>query len=174
MILCVHLLTEYRGRIATFAINVLSISCVTLAVFNLVCVFLSAHSVTTSVGKIRVFTQDGALAFEREHVSSGEEIFAYPFCPRYYFLGAAKNPTPYSLMIYGYNTRSQFLEVIRILEERKVKYVFWDTNLQQVMAEVLPAANHPPAGGFIIEPYLESHYRVVQVSNGTRILERKE
>jgi hypothetical protein len=174
MILCVHLLTEYRGRIATFAINVLSISCVTLAVFNLLCVFLGAHSVTTSVGKIKVFTQDGALAFEREHVSSGEEIFAYPFCPRYYFLGAAKNPTPYSLMIYGYNTPSQFQEVVRILEERKVKYVFWDTNLEQVMADVFPAANHPPAGGFIIEPYLESHYRVVQVSNGTRILERRE
>jgi 4-amino-4-deoxy-L-arabinose transferase-like glycosyltransferase len=174
MILCVHFLTEYRGRIATLTLQLLSIGCVSLAVFNLLCVLFGAHSLTTSVGKIRVFTQDGALAFEREHVAPGEEIFAYRFCPRYYFLGAAKNPTPYSLMIYGYNTTSQFQEVVRILEERKVKYVFWDTNLEQVMPDAFPSANDSSAAGFIIEPYLESHYRVVQVANGTRIMERKE
>ena len=77
-------------------------------------------------------------------------------------------------MIYGYNTTSQFQEVVRILEERKVKYVFWDTNLEQVMPDAFPSANDSSAAGFIIEPYLESHYRVVQVSNGTRIMERKE
>jgi hypothetical protein len=76
-------------------------------------------------------------------------------------------------MIYSYNTPSQFQEVVQILEQRKVRYVIWDTNLENVIADIFPAAN-PPPGGFIIEPYLESHYRLVQVVNGTRVLERKE
>jgi hypothetical protein len=164
---------EHRGKIANRAVQVLSISCVSLAVFNLLCALLGAHTVVTPIGKIKAFTRDGALAFVRDHVAPGEEIFAYPYCPRYYFLGAAKNPTPFSLMIYSYNTPSQFQEVVQILEQRKVRYVIWDTNLENVIADIFPAAN-PPPGGFIIEPYLESHYRLVQVVNGTRVLERKE
>jgi len=174
MILFVYFLTECRGKIASLTLQMLQITCVSLAVFNLLCVFLGSHLVTTSIGNIRIFTRDGALAFEREHVAPGEEIFAYPYCPQYYFLGAAKNPTPFSLMIYRYNTPEQFREVVRILDERKVKYVFWDTNLEQVLADIFPAAAHPPPGGFIIEPYLESHYKVIQVVDGTRILERNE
>jgi 4-amino-4-deoxy-L-arabinose transferase-like glycosyltransferase len=173
MILCVYFLMEHRGKIANRAVQVLSISCVSLAVFNLLCALLGAHTVVTPIGKIKAFTRDGALAFVRDHVAPGEEIFAYPYCPRYYFLGAAKNPTPFSLMIYSYNTPSQFQEVVQILEQRKVRYVIWDTNLENVIADIFPAAN-PPPGGFIIEPYLESHYRLVQVVNGTRVLERKE
>jgi hypothetical protein len=174
MILCVHFLAESRGRIASIALQMLSISCVSLAVFNLLAVFLSTHTVVTNVGKFRAFTKDGAVSFVREHVAPGEEIFAYPYCPRYYFLGAAKNPTPYSILLYNYNTRSQFQEVVQILEQRKVKYVIWDSSLEEVKAEVFPASTHVPPGGFIIEPYLESHYRLVKMLDGVRIMERKE
>jgi 4-amino-4-deoxy-L-arabinose transferase-like glycosyltransferase len=173
MILCVYFLAQHRGKLASLTLQVLSISCVSLAGFNLFCALFGAHTVVTPIGKIRAFTQDGALAFVRDHVAAGEEIFAYPYCPRYYFLGAAKNPTPFSLLIYTYNTPSQFQEVVQILEQHKVRYVIWDTNLENVIADIFPSAS-PPPGGFIIEPYLKSHYRLIQTVNGTRILERKK
>ena len=107
------------------------------------------------------------------HVASGEEIFAYPYIPKYYFLGSTTNPTPYSILIYNYNSPSQFQEVVRILEQRKVRYVIWDVNFARLTATVFPGSEQPPPGGYIIEPYLESHYKVVQIVDGTRIMERK-
>ena len=44
---------------------------------------------------------------------------------------------------------------------------------EQVTSAVFPASTHLPPGGLIIEPYLESHYKLVQVLDGFRIMERK-
>jgi hypothetical protein len=112
------------------------------------------------------------LAYLDEHVAPGEEIFAYPYCPRYYFLSATTNPTPYSILVYNYNTPSQFQDVVRILEQRKVKYVLWDSDFAKATVDVFPGSTQPPPGGFIVEPYLESHYKLVQVVGGVRIMER--
>jgi hypothetical protein len=173
IILCIHFLAEYRGKIARFAFQVLSISAVCLVAFNLVCLLLAAHSITTRVGSIETFKDIPVLTFLEKHVAPGEEVFAYPYCPRYYFLSSTTNPTPYSILIYNYNTPSQFQEVVRILGQRKVKYVLWDKHLEQVTATVFPKSTELPPGGYIIEPYLESHYKVVQVVDGFRIMERK-
>src|SRR6185437_11658179 len=112
------------------------------------------------------------LAYLDEHVAPGDEIFAYPYCPRYYFLSSTTNPTPYSILVYNYNTPSQFQDVVRILEQHKVKYVLWDSNFAQATVDVFPGSTQPPPGGFIVEPYLESHYTLVQVVGGIRIMER--
>jgi hypothetical protein len=173
IILCIHFLAEYPGKIAAVALQVLSISTVCLAVFNLLCLLLAAHSITTSVGSVKMFRDVPVLTFLEKHVAPGEEIFAYPYCPKYYFLSSTTNPTPFSIMVYNYNTPSQFQEVIRILDQRKVRYVLWDKNLDQVTAEAFPASTELPLGGLIIEPYLESHYKLLQVVDGFRIMERK-
>lgn len=173
IILCIHFLGGYRVKIATLTLQVFSISAVCLAVFNLLCLLLAAHPITTRVGSIKTFRQVPVLAFLERHVAPGEEIFAYPYCPKYYFLSSTTNPTPFSILIYNYNTPSQFQEVTRILEQRKVKYVLWDKNLEQVTAEVFPASTQLPPGGLIVEPYLESHYQLVQVVDGFRIMERR-
>ena len=173
IILCIYFLLEYRGKIARFALQGLSISATCLIVFNLLCVLLAAHPIKTRVGTIEAFKDAPVLAFLEKHVAHGEEIFAYPYCPRYYFLSSTKNPTPFSILIYNYNTPTQFEEVASILEQHKVKYVLWDKNLEQVTSAVFPASTHLPPGGLIIEPYLESHYKLVQVLDGFRIMERK-
>ena len=141
--------------------------------FNLFCTLLGAHTITTRVGSLKTFQDAPALAVLEKLVAPGEEIFAYPYCPRYYFLASTTNPTPYSIMAYNYNTPSQFQEVVRILEQRKVRYVMWDVNFARLTGAIFPGSQHPPPGGYIIEPYLESHYKVVQVVDGTRIMERK-
>ena len=76
--------------------------------------------------------------------------------------------------MYGYNTRSQFEEVIGVLDRRQVKYVLWDTVQEKKDIELFfPGVKQVRSGERIIEPYLESHYKVVQVVDGVRIMERK-
>lgn len=173
IVLCVHLLLESRSKTSDVVMQMLSISAVCLTGFNLLCVLLGAHTVDTRVGSIQTFKPVSALTYLEDHVAPNEEIFAYPYCPRYYFLSSTTNPTRYSILIYNYNTPSQFREVVQTLEERKVKYVVWDKTLEQVTAEVFPESTKLPPGGLIVEPYLESHYKLVQVVDGFRIMERK-
>jgi len=137
-------------------------------------VVLTAHTVNTRVGSAAVFQDDPVLTFLDEHVAPGEEIFAYPYCPMYYFLSSTTNPTRYSLLIYNYNTSAQFHEVIQVLEQHKVRYVLWDTNFQtKKVAALFPASVRIQPRDLIMEPYLDSHYKLVKVEDGVRIMERK-
>jgi hypothetical protein len=173
IILCVHLLGEYRGKVAGLALQVLSIAAASLATVNLFMV-LTAHPVATRIGSVAMFKDDPMLTYLDKHVAPGGEIFAYPYSPMYYFLSATTNPTPYSSMVYGVNTPFQYQEVIRVLDQRKVKYVVWDTNFEATAAALMfPASPRMRPGDFIIEPYLESHYKVIWAENGVRIMERK-
>ena len=173
IILCVYFLTEYRGKLADLGLQFLVIGAGTLAVVNLFIV-LCAHTVPTRAGSVALFGPDPVLTFLDTHVAPGTEIFSYPYCPMYYFLSATTNPTRYSLLIYNYNTPSQFLDVIRTLDQHKVRYVLWDASFQtKAAANFYSAKMYRPAGGFILEAYLESHYRLVQDFNGMRIMERK-
>jgi hypothetical protein len=92
----------------------------------------------------------------------------------YYFLSGTTNPTRYSLLLYNYNTPSQFQDTIRVLDQHRVKYVIWDTTVESKAAPYFSAAMYRPAGGLLMEPYLEAHYRIVKDFDGVLILERKE
>src|ERR1019366_1078341 len=140
----VHFLTEYRGTIAKSSLQILQISAVSLSVFNLLCVVLAAQTIPTRVGSVNMFKDAPTLAYLDQHVAPGEEIFAYPYCPRYYFLSATTNPTPYSILVYNYNTPSQFQDVVRILEQHKVKLVLWDSNFAQATVDVFPGSTQSP------------------------------
>lgn len=173
IVLCIHFLSKYRMKIADLSLQILAVSAGILATVNLF-VALSARPVATRVGPVAMFKPDPVLAFLDEHTRPGEEIFAYPYCPMYYFLSGTTNPTRYSLLIYNYNTVSQFQEVIRTLDRRKVRYVVWDTSFQSGAGRSLfSASTFGPAGGLLIEPYLESQYRLVKQAGGLRIMERK-
>lgn len=172
MILCIYFLAEYRGKIAGSALQLLAVGAGALAVVNLFIV-LCAHSVPTRVGTVAMFKPNPGLTFLDTQVAAGTEIFVYPVCPMYYFLSGTTNPTRYSLLMYNYNTPSQFQEVIRILDEHKVKYVVWDTTAETKAAQYFSAAMDHPAGGLVMEPYLESRYQVVKNLNGVLIMERK-
>jgi hypothetical protein len=172
IVLCVYFLAEYRAKIAELGLQFLAISAGALATVNLFIV-LCAHSVPTRVGTIATFKHDAALAFLDNHVAPGTEIFVYPACPMYYFLSATANPTPYSLLIYNYNTAAQFQEVIRVLDQHKVRYVVWDTKFETKEASYFSASFNKPAGGQLMEPYLQSHYRLVRDFDGMTIMERK-
>ena len=176
IILCIHLLVERREKVADVALQIFSISAGCLACFNLFLVLvMSAHPIATRVGTVSMFRSDPVLTFLDEHVAPGEEIFAYPYSPMYYFLSATTNPTRYSILLYNYNTPSQFEEVIRVLDQRRVRYVVWNTRFEIKAANTFFfASKRMRADDFIMEPYLESHYKVVvKTEDGMRIMERK-
>jgi hypothetical protein len=80
---------------------------------------------------------------------------------------------PHSFLLDNYNTPSQFQEVVGILERRRVRYVIWDTILaSRLNVQLLPESQPNSTGDLILEPYLESHYRVVEDDRGIRIMER--
>jgi 4-amino-4-deoxy-L-arabinose transferase-like glycosyltransferase len=173
VILCIYYLEQYRAKVADLALQILAISATCLAVFNLF-LALSARPMTTRVGSVAVFKNISGLTSLEEKVRPGEEVFAYPYCPMYYFLSATKNPTRYGMLIYNYDTPSHFDEVVRVLEQRRVRYVLWDTHFQaKEVPTLFPASPRMRPDELMIEPYLESHYKVVWTDADTRLLERQ-
>jgi hypothetical protein len=174
IILGVYYLQQYRAKAADLALQILAISATCLAVFNLF-LALSAHQVTTRAGSVAVFRNISGLTALNEKVRPGEEVFAYPYCPMYYFLSATTNPTRYGGLLYNFNTPDQFDEVVQVLEQRRVKYVLWDTHFQaKEVGALFPASARISRDALILEPYLESHYKVVWADADTRLLERMD
>jgi 4-amino-4-deoxy-L-arabinose transferase-like glycosyltransferase len=173
MILCIYYLQQYRAKVADLALQILAISATCLAVFNLF-LALSARPMTTRVGSVAVFKNISGLTSLDEKVRPGEEVFVYPYCPMYYFLSATNNPTRYGMLMYNYDPPSHFDEVVRVLEQRRVRYVLWDTHFQaKEVPTLFPASPRMRPDELIIEPYLESHYKLVWADADTRLLERK-
>lgn len=119
--------------------------------------------------------QDNAalLEFLETHTRPGDEVFVYPYQPIYYFVENLKNPTRYSYLQYHLHTDEQFREATRDLEQKKVRYVVFDTALSgERFREVFPAYRQPAASELIMEPYLEAHYHLVNDLGRFRILQR--
>jgi hypothetical protein len=172
IILCIYYIEQYQMKVARWTLQVLSISASCLVAFNLILV-MYAHPVSTRAGSVAVLKNDPVFAALERRASFGEEIFVYPTYPMYYFLSGTTNPTRWSGMGYGYNSASDFQEVIRILDQRQVKHVVWDTLFREKVKVIFPSMKPPRPEELIMEPYLETHYRVVWEGNGVLIMERK-
>jgi hypothetical protein len=174
VILCVHTLTESRRKLAGVALQILAISTVCLATLNCsVLLAAEAHTSVTRVGTVAVSGSNELLTFMDEHIRPGEEILLYPYGPTYYFLSATTNPTRYSFLLYNYNTRAQFQEVVGILDRRRVRYVIWFTEFgTEAAKQFFPGTQPLSPNDLIVEPYLESHYKVIEEDHGIRIMER--
>jgi len=173
LLLFVYFLNVNRTKFCEYALQLVAISSLWLATFNLIGV-LAARSVRTRAGTVAVFNDYSLLSFVEAHVDAGEEIFVYPYFPSLYFLSGTTNPTRNSILMYNYNTSEQFQEVIGILDRRKVRHVIWETTLMQDTAINFPGSKPPNSNDLIMEPYLESHYRVLSEVHGVRLMERKE
>lgn len=175
VVLFTLLLDKNRSRLTDAAVSILYISGSCLAIANLLLAVLVAKPIPIRAGTITVVQSEFAdvLKFLDQHVGRDEPILVYPYSPEYYFLSETTNPTPYSLLMYGYNTSDQFEEAVHVLDERRVKYVVWDTNfIAKSEKLVFPDAPQIDPKALIMEPYLESHYREVFQESGIRIMER--
>jgi hypothetical protein len=154
-------------------LQILAISATCLAGFNLLLV-LAARPVATRAGSVALLKSDPALSLLQSKTSPGEEIFAYPYCAMYYFLSGTVNPTRYAAIMYDFNTPSQFQEVVTVLDQRRVKYVVWNKGFEKNVKIFFPGMRKLRDDERIIEPYLESHYKVVWADPETQLLERKD
>ncbi len=145
-----------------------------LAGVNLMMCVTAAVPISTSVGSVKAFARNAVIEFTNSHVKPGETIFVYPFSPIYYFLSGTSNPTRYSYLIYGFQTRAQMLEVVNSLERDKTKYILWDTAFETVMVPAaIPPYRPPRDKDRVIEPYINEHYKQVGAGDGYRFMERK-
>ena len=175
VILCFHLYRQVRQRFSVFALQWVALCAVALAAFNGFLILTASTKIVTERGTMNTFRNDAAIDLLHGQVKPGDELFAYPYCPMYYFLSAAKNPTRYSILMYQINTRAQFQEVVRSLEQRKVRYVLWDTGFQGEKVKTwFPAYRTPRPDELIVEPYIAEHYDVIARKNAFCLLERKD
>jgi hypothetical protein len=176
ILLCVRALTEIQNKPARAALQIVAICAMCLASFNFcVVLFAGAHTTETRVGRAALIGKgpDRVLRFLDEHLSPGEAILSYPYSPAYYFLSAANNPTRYSILMYNYNTLAQFREVVSVLEQRRVRYVIWETTFTRQAGNGFPGMLPNNPADLIVEPYLASHYKPVENDDGICIMERK-
>jgi hypothetical protein len=175
ILLCIYALTQSRRKIASIALQILAITAVCLAGFNCCTVlFMGATPITTRVGKMGVNGSAPVIRFMNEQIAPGEEVLVYPYSPGYYFLSGTTNPARYSSLTYNMNTPAQFQDVVSVLDRRRVKWVVWDTTLMfHQMADNFPGSRPKSPDGYIVEPYLESHYKLVVDYKGIHIMERK-
>jgi hypothetical protein len=173
LILCFHLysLAPQRFRVQ----RLISICVFSLALVNeLVALTTVDRTMSTRRGTVHTYDGDPALGFLIAHIRPGEPVFVYPYCPMYYFLSAAQNPTRFSFLRYQMNTKSQFREVIESLEQSKARYVLWDTAFDREKFDAMfPNYRTPPQQELIVEPYLAAHYQQIAFKGGFRILGRK-
>ena len=156
---------------------------VTIIVTGVLILFGGFHSlvaasanqeIDTKRGRLYGFKEDSALNFLIEHTKPGDYAFIYPYYPMYYFLADVKNPTRYSILLYHINTEVQFTEVIDNLEQKKVKYVLFDTLVAGAKIKTwFPQYEHPPREKLHLERYLENNYSIVGIKNGFKILCRR-
>ena len=173
LILSVFLLNEINTKWSSYALQLLAIASACLATFNLFSVLIT-HTMPTRVGPVAVYKDNGVVAYLDSHTVPGEEIFSYPYCPIYYFLSATSNPTRYLTLTYNYNPTSEFNSVIDVLEQHQVRYVIWDAKfLASTAPLVFSKAALTPPDGFLMEAYLQAHYKTVKDADGFRIMERK-
>jgi hypothetical protein len=176
IVLCILSLIESRSKVAHAAIGILAFSSICLASLSCcIAIAMGVHPTASRVGNVAAAGVgfDQTLKFLNAHVSPGEEILVYPYCPTYYFLSATTNPTPYSFLIYSYNTPAQFQEVISILERKKIRYIVWESTFLANADDNFPGMMPKSSKDLIMEPYLESHYNLVEDDHGIRIMERK-
>jgi hypothetical protein len=170
----VGLLSDLKSWLARWTLQLLAISACCLMTINLLQA-VTVHSVTTRAGTVGMLRPDPVMQFVNATIPPGEEVFFYPYCPMYYFLTETRNPTRFSILVYNYNTPAEFHEVVRVLEQQRIKYVIWDASFEDLTFKaVFPGVSPIPAKTRIIEPYLQSRYKQIANFDGYRILARNE
>jgi len=141
--------------------------------YNAFVVGAAKHQFTTRRGTVYTFKEDTALRFLHDHIQRGEQVLVYPYYPMYYFLADIRNPTRFNVMLHWADTDPFFNEAVAALEQKRVKYILWDTVVDgENLKKWFPAYRHPSEEKLPLERYMRNHYKVVRVESGWRILQR--
>jgi hypothetical protein len=174
LILCFHLWQQSQPKFLRHVAHIVTVTLVLYASFHALLAAANQAQMVTRRGTIYTFKNDEALEFLDKQVAPRQYVFVYPYYPMYYFLSNTANPTRFSILMYHINTEAQFRETVAELEQKKVRYVLWDTfGDGENFKRWFPSYQQPPREQLIVEPYLLEHYDFVGYRNGLRLLQRK-
>lgn len=166
---------KFSGPVRKAMVSTVATGLIIFGALNFISCRQGSHAVETRRGTIETVSDDEALRFLCTEVERREFVFVYPYYPAYYYLADVRNPTRFSILLYDYNTPEHFDEVIRNLEQKRVRYVLWD---QEVYGDKLrtwfPAYHHPADDKLKLEHYIRANYDQIAVKSGFRILERRD
>ena len=147
-----------RALAATFAVGVLLVALHAVARRRPI----PAGILATPQGKIAItdpdFYQEYAWIQQHTHPS---EYYYQASLPDQYFVLNLRNPTPLPFVTNcGYTPSEQVAEVIRGLEQHRVRYIFWSSpDLDIIQKWEDPSEDHLGP----LRDYIHSHYSVVKV-----------
>jgi hypothetical protein len=171
--LLMNVLLRNRKTILTVTFGMIIICSFTLGMFNLLKSSTASERTISRRGTFYSFGRDDALAFLNQNTRAGENVFIYPYDPIYYFLADVNNPTRFNNLIYKYHTKLQFEEAIEALEKKSVRYILWDSEKEgNNLIRWFPGYQHPKDEFLIMERYITERYRLIDIKNGFRIMER--
>ena len=111
------------------ATGILAVALLAFGCVNLIAHQHGSSSIETRRGTVRSVMDNDALQFLSTAVKPRKSVFVYPYYSMYYYLADVVNPMRFFLLMYNYNTPEQFDEVIRSLQQKRVPYVLWDTEV---------------------------------------------
>jgi 4-amino-4-deoxy-L-arabinose transferase-like glycosyltransferase len=166
---------SHREVVRKLALGLVSLSLLVYGAAHVLEPLAAQQKIVTRRGTLYAFQADDVLNFLQEQIKPKEEVFIYPYYPMYYFLADVKNPTRYSILIYNYNSRNQFKEVIRNIKEKKVKYILWDTLIEGINLQLFfPAYKNPSEKDMILENFIKMHYSFIGIKNRFRVMVRRD
>ena len=172
--LILNVIFRNRKTILTVTFGMIIFCSFILGIFNLLKSSTASERTISRRGIFYSFGRDDALTFLHQEARAGEYVFIYPYYPMYYFLAEVKNPTRYNNLIYKYHTELQFKEAVETLEKKNVRYILWDTVVEGAnLTKWFPRYKHPIGESLIMEKYITESYRLIDIKNGFRIMERK-
>ncbi|MFZ2957940.1 MAG: hypothetical protein WA705_13715 [Candidatus Ozemobacteraceae bacterium] len=172
-----YLLASLGDAFPRFVKNLLRLlffSALLSGLFNVLPALTVTREQNTRQGSIRVSREEPMLDFLRENCQEGEEVFFYPYSPMLYFLGNVKNPTRFNVLFYGFHPDEQMNEVVRELEQKKVRYIFWDAAIDAVrLKETFPNYVSPPKEKQVVEQFIEREYKLYKRCGSFRVMVRR-
>jgi hypothetical protein len=170
--LCANFWRSHR-LFKTLSMSLIVCSLLVLSGINLMVAVSAQKPMETRRGKVYLFKTDEAMDFLLKHTHPQEEVFIYPYYSMYYFLADLHNPTRFTVLVYGFNTKDQFTETVDSLEKRKVKYILWDTLINnETFSKWFPNYNGISENDLLLDHYLKGNYTIFCVKSGFRILQR--
>lgn len=169
-----NLLLQKRRLLRTIVLAIMLVSLLTSGIFNLAKASSAVSKTASRRGVLFSNYTDEALNFLDNTLNEGDYVFIYPCYPMYYFLANLRNPTRYNSLFYGYNTKKQFKEAIKSLEQKKPEYILLDSIVEgRRLVRWFPYYKHPNGKDLVMEQYIMNKYKLIGTKNGFRIMKRK-
>jgi hypothetical protein len=123
------------------------------------------NRIETRCGIITTGNRDTGLEYVLVHTKPGDELLVYPYLPLYNYLTATRSPSRYDYFQPGMNTEEQALEIIAIMQSKKMSAVLFEPWFADKFANSWPGTPINEVGRDSVADYIVRNYRVCKILN---------